>query len=57
MLRNFYQIRLWTTPLRHSSPVGFKGRLLPYRKAQAVLRFLKARGREGYLAKFRVRLS
>jgi len=50
-----YQIRLFPSGGKgESRSIGFKGRLLKLHRAARVLRFLKARGREGYLARLNV---
>lgn len=55
-MKNYYAVRLWPPgpSLGHSRSLGFKGRLLSYRRACAVLRFLKRRGHDGYLAKIQI---
>lgn len=55
-MKNFYDVRLWNPSKVFSESVGTKGRLLPYRRAQKVLRFLKKRGHSGYLAKMQIRI-
>ena len=45
-----YQVRRWTDG--SSAHVGFKMRLLTRHRALAIVRFLKARGVEAYVAPF-----
>jgi len=51
---NWYGVRYYTGDERLSQHLGFKGRLLPYRRACAVVRWLKARGIEAYTDKYTI---
>ena len=54
-ITNWYGIRYYTGDDRLSLYVGFKTRLLPYRRACAIVRWLKSKGVDAYHDKFQIR--
>lgn len=54
-IRTLYGVRYYTDDERLSQHLGFKGQLIPFRRAVKLVKWLKSKGIEAYYDKYTIR--